>query len=255
MKILCFVLAMGLHGLAFAAPDFDRPQKPVGYNKTLRQYLFLTLHGEELESDSPYVEEVYCQEKIYLKKKGNRYELPEHSVVNIEHTYPQSKGAKREPAKSDLHHLYPSDSRANSVRGNLSFGEVDEDRSESVCGASAVGAANTRGLPVDYSLRVFEPPDQHKGNIARALFYAKAVYGYKMEPVEEHFLLLWNRLDPPDDLELWRNGEVEAIQGNRNPFVDDFTLVEEMFEFSRRWSGFLSWTHKEASRKFDFLID
>jgi hypothetical protein len=43
---------------------------------------------------------------------------------NTEHTWPQSLGASREPAKSDLHHLWAVDGRMNSTRGNWPFGNV-----------------------------------------------------------------------------------------------------------------------------------
>ena len=43
--------------------------------------------------------------------------------MNTEHTWPQSKGATG-AAKSDLHHLFPTDSKANSIRGNHPFGIV-----------------------------------------------------------------------------------------------------------------------------------
>jgi endonuclease I len=38
----------------------------------------------------------------------------------------------------------------------------------------------------------------------------------------------WNRRDPPDAAEKRRNELISQFQGNRNPYVDDYTLVEKV---------------------------
>ena len=40
--------------------------------------------------------------------------------------------------------------------------------------------------------------------------------------------LKWNRQDPPDAREIERNNRIEKFQGNRNPFVDDYTLADRI---------------------------
>lgn len=40
-------------------------------------------------------------------------------------------------------------------------------------------------------------------------------------------LCIWNRIDPPSEVEVNRNNYVETIQGNRNPFVDYPQLVDK----------------------------
>ena len=39
-------------------------------------------------------------------------------------------------------------------------------------------------------------------------------------------LLEWNKLDPVDDLERTRNEEAYDIQGNRNPFIDNYLYAD-----------------------------
>ncbi|MFQ5444285.1 MAG: endonuclease [Nitrospinales bacterium] len=41
----------------------------------------------------------------------------------------------------------------------------------------------------------------------------------------------WNQADPPSEWEKERNGIIEGIQGNRNPFVDNPVLVENASDF------------------------
>ena len=55
---------------------------------------------------------------------------PTRRGVNTEHTWPQSKGARDEPLRSDMHHLFPVRDEVNSSRGNLPYGEVPDDRAD-----------------------------------------------------------------------------------------------------------------------------
>lgn len=139
--------------------------------------------------------------------------------INAEHTLPQSRGAEALPAKSDLHHLFPTDAEANRVRAAYPFGVV----------VQAEWQEGGAKLGVDEEGRtVFEPPDEHKGNVARALFYMAAVYGVELPDEEERVLRRWHGDDPVDDDERRRNDLVSSLQGNRNPFVDHHDLIERI---------------------------
>jgi hypothetical protein len=136
---------------------------------------------------------------------------------NTEHVFPQSLFDERLPMKTDLHHLYAVRESANGARGSLPFGEVDCPDWQQ--GGSVRGGGR------------FEPREDFKGRIARAMLYFVARYGdYEgfwagQAPV----LLSWHRQFPPDSAERQRNGRVQALQGNRNPFVDWPGLAEELF--------------------------
>ncbi|MCC7070238.1 MAG: endonuclease [Deltaproteobacteria bacterium] len=148
-----------------------------------------------------------------------RKELEEHEHINAEHTRPRSTGVKGTPANTDLHHLFPTDQEANNRRGNLPFGEVVEELWRQ--GDARMGTDQSGAL-------VFEPPDEHKGNVARALFYVAAVYGLALPPDEERVLRGWHRLDPVSGQERARNDAISTLQENRNPFVDDPGLVDRV---------------------------
>ena len=106
--------------------------------------------------------------------------------------------------------------------------------------------------------QVFEPQDSDKGDIARAIFYMAARYnffsGYDEDGIDSNNpnliitdneydtysnssyvastsnpgqmgiirdLLVWNRLDPPDEWEIHRNNLIyNNYTNNRNPFID-----------------------------------
>lgn len=147
--------------------------------------------------------------------------------INIEHTWPQSKFSKEFPGdlqKGDLHHLFPSNSRANSIRGNHPFGEVEREESPINNCPSRFGL-NSQGT------EVYEPVASHRGNVARALFYFSLRYKIAIDPTQEAILRKWNQSDPVDDVERNRNNNIFNIQKNRNPFIDFPDLVVAIKDF------------------------
>lgn len=204
-------------------------QKVLGY-RGARKVLFGKLHLKE-NAQGYYLEEVYCR-KQYTRADINLGPnvIPNNNILNCEHTWPQSRFTGRfanEMQKSDLHHLFPTDSKANSIRGNYEFADVDGgDLRHDDCDASHFGTADSGG-----SRDRFEPPTEHKGNVARALFYFSTRYQIKISASEEEYLREWNRLDPVDAEEMERNETIYLIQGNRNPFIDFPSLADKVADF------------------------
>ena len=145
---------------------------------------------------------------------------PDATVMNTEHTWPQSQGADRLPMRADLHHLFPSIAEANNARANLAFCDVvaaeDWEQGGSRRGEDALGT------------RCFEARDVHKGNVARALFYFAAAYEGRIDAAEEEVLRAWHLADRVDDAERVRNAAIEDWMGSRNPFVDFPDLVDRI---------------------------
>ncbi|HVG58029.1 MAG TPA: endonuclease, partial [Hyalangium sp.] len=79
--------------------------------------------------------------------------------------------------------------------------------------------------------KVFEPPDEHKGNVARAMFYFSAEYNKRIPAEEESVLREWNKLDVVDAAELERNRRIAAVQGNENQFVLHSNLADRIQDF------------------------
>ncbi len=95
---------------------------------------------------------------------------------------------------------------------------------------------------------VFEVRDEIKGDVARALFYFAVRYKDErinesqggmtgpgntnhIPPYEEKYLRAWNHLDPVDEKEYERNNKIDAIQHNRNPFIDRPDLADRISDF------------------------
>lgn len=171
------------------------------------------------------IRDVYCENNYPVP--GPKA-VPDSSVLNIEHTWPQSLFTTRHDKntqKSDMHHLYPSDSELNSIRGNYPFGEVHREQKPLKCQSSKFGIAKNANQ------MVFEPPKDHRGNVARALFYFSIRYETRIDDRQEAFLREWHKSDPIDSEEMTRNEEIFKIQGNRNPFVDMPYLVDQIQNF------------------------
>ena len=159
--------------------------------------------------------------------------------INAEHIYPQSKGANG-TAKSDLHSLFPSRDRVNSARGNNPFADIND----AVTRKWFRDDRELRTIPTEsideYSEsltnQLFEPRENKKGDVARAMFYFYTVYRYKADAIDPNFFPLqkatlcqWNTADPIDDAELTRSHKVADFQGNENPFAIDSTLADRTY--------------------------
>lgn len=187
-----------------------------------------------IKDNSGYgVKDVYC-DRDHVSSDFIRGEepgpdkVPDSTIINVEHTWPQSRFTGKYRAdiqKSDLHHLFPTDSQMNSVRGNNWFGEVVKDTKILKCKNVRFGKTASGGHDV------FEPPKEHQGNVARALFYFSTRYDLPIDPNQEAFLRKWNKEDPVDAEERDRNDKIAAVQGNRNPFVDYPELADKISDF------------------------
>jgi hypothetical protein len=95
-----------------------------------------------------------------------------------EHTWPQSKGAV-DQAESDMHHLYPVWGSVNASRGNLPFEELYELNTDKWWGVNTSYTEEPTDIVDQCSKKgedSFEPREDHKGNVARAMFYFYTMY-------------------------------------------------------------------------------
>lgn len=135
---------------------------------------------------------------------------------NREHIWPKSLSGGLYPsvsgttisAGSDLHQLRPASTSINSSRKNKPYGDITNDT-------------------------YFEPRDEIKGDIARILFYMSIRYNMDIEAhgvvSSLDLLLTWHENDPVDFYEMYRNEQIQKIQGNFNPFIDNPWLVDLIF--------------------------
>ena len=167
------------------------------------------------------------------------------SDFNTEHTWPQSFFDSDAPMRADIHHLYPTRVDANGARNNFKFDEIpDQNTSKWYRENSNQTSIPTSNID-EYSELLnntsFEPREDHKGNVARAMFYFWAIYQDNSSIVNDgtdneaffnsmkDVLLTWHDADPVDETEVARSVGIENVQGNRNPFIHDTTLVRRAF--------------------------
>lgn len=243
-------------------------------------YLIAYTYGTGVKTptgDNPFVRALY-RDQSNEKRKIHAWDAhssgtgdESNGYLNREHVWPKSYGFskainndgttdneayKKGPAGTDVHHLMAADDWVNSyLHSNYFYGNVEtvskygqEERATE---------ANKMGTSVHSEVtatNIFEPLDQHKGDIARAIFYMCAMYnsydgstpsGYdpnlalSNNPTDIGYstigstidspatygilqdLLEWNKLDPVDEFEIHRNNLIfNNYQFNRNPFVD-----------------------------------
>ncbi|MDQ3019564.1 MAG: endonuclease [Bacteroidota bacterium] len=182
-----------------------------------RTAMFSTIDDYDMNDT---IECVYTGRKVYTI--GIPSVNPPQSM-NTEHTFPQGFFNENEPMRSDIHHLFPSDEQANSRRSNLDFGYV-------VSNITWQNGGSKLGNDAGGNL-VFESRDQHKGNIARCLFYFLVRYqnyGSFMDAAQENVLRQWNQTDTIDSHERQRQNGIAAFQHNRSPFVDHPEFIERI---------------------------
>jgi len=163
---------------------------------------------------------------------------------NREHLWPRSYGVGSSGSdNTDLFRLVPANKAVNNDRGNLYFDESNpSDGNFSVPGHPL--APNTSN-----DANSWEPGDQQKGWVARAMFYMDTRYE-ELQLVDTpptpstsqsvmaqlSVLLDWNRRFLPAEKETTFNERVYAdYQGNRNPFISYPEFADAI------WLGHPSW--------------
>ncbi|MCK9223771.1 MAG: endonuclease [Candidatus Muirbacterium halophilum] len=198
--------------LYYSLHDLISNHKSIGYDNAK-----VEMFGNVDNDENGDIHCVYTNLVVHSK-------YPKNEIMNCEHTWPQSKLGNSSFAikRGDLNHLFPTDSKSNSRRSNYPFGLVENPRWEQ--DGSKVGTSKT-------GKTVFEPRDDHKGNVARAMFYMGVRYRMEIDKEQEDAFREWNKLDPVDEKEVNRNGLIEDIQHARNPFIDNPGFVDRIDNF------------------------
>ena len=179
----------------------------------------------------------------------------EGDCYNKEHIIPQSVFDTNYPMRSDAHHVLPADGRVNGFRGNYPFGIVGSN----LISQSGITNPTLNGTKLGYNLNdgdssgysgvVFEPIDEFKGDIARIYFYFITRYenvistwsdyamfdGSSNKVLDDTFLNIlysWHISDPVSQKEIDRNNQIYLYQDNRNPFIDNPTYVNQIWNIS-----------------------
>jgi endonuclease I len=182
----------------------------------------------DIYSEDPKTKDPYSFNK--KSQQCGRYK-GESDCYNREHIFPQSSFKKKYPMKSDFFHVFPTDGYVNNKRSSYPFGEVSKPK-----WVSANGSKLGKTSVGNYSGYVFEPIDEFKGDVARALLYFATRYEHKVKSFKHvmldgsesqvyqdwviELMLRWHRMDPVSSHEQNSNEVGFRFQGNRNPFID-----------------------------------
>ena len=200
--------------------------------------------------DNPYVRLLYRSDNGTAT--ASRHDATHGSVIDREHVWPKSLGnfGENAPAGTDLHHLILADSKNNQAgHSNYPYGNVNPNNYVPI--ATYMGDFTGKRGTITYqgkTFTVYEPQDEDKGDIARAMFYMVARYSSHTSSSDPYLkltndgslinsrtsstsnpgyggllntLLEWHELDPVSDYEIRRNNLIyNNAQFNRNPFID-----------------------------------
>lgn len=161
--------------------------------------------------------------------------------LNTEHGWPRGHGADLDPARANMHHLFPSRVDVNQARGNLPFGEISDVLTDSwfyLNQELSNAPSSNRNAYSEYRENVaFEPREAVKGDIARAMMYFYTIYRSEANAASPGFfssqratLCQWHEQDPVDAKEWDRTQAIAFYQDNKaNPFVLDCTLAARTY--------------------------
>ena len=189
-----------------------------------------------------------------------------HPGMNIEHSVANSWwGGTKNDAYKDIVHLNPSNSDANSKKGNYPLGEINGaskwDNGVTFIGSPVSGQGGGCTL-------VYEPHDMYKGDFARVFMYMFTVYdditwktasgtgtdgkgrmydysGGKatLQPWASTMMLAWSAADPVSEKEVMRNNGIHKEQGNRNPFIDLPDLADYLWGSKKKQTYHIEGEH------------
>lgn len=182
-------------------------RRTLGYDGA-RRVLFQSVDSYADSDGSKVVDSVYTDD-VYSVGRG----IPSAKEgVNTEHSLPRvtlRKHPRFGESEADLYHLFPCQVEANSLRSSRPFAECGND-------GDILGGGDRTSRSCDAG---FEPPEDHKGVLARAMFYMSIAYGIPLPDGEERVLRKWASEHPVTERELERLHRVQVAQGNVNPFI------------------------------------
>lgn len=209
------------------------------YQTTDRDYYYendgtiLDIYSERPTAADPYNFTITTNQCGNYSNEGDCY--------NREHIVPQSLFNEASPMKNDVHFIRATDGKVNGLRSNYPFGIVGGSPTTTLNG-SKLGNSASAG----YSGTVFEPIDEFKGDVARMIFYFVTRYESQLsnfasgnmlggsafpglQSWQLNQLLAWHNADPVSPAEIGRNNASYIYQGNRNPYIDNPSYVNQVW--------------------------
>ncbi len=227
---------------------YDGKHNSLGYTEARRRMYNLIDNNSASAPNSANYGDATTYNKIFCVYGGHSVNVTYGGTVtnpdpiNCEHTVPQSFFNEAAIPKADIHHLFPTLAEWNSTRSNYPFADIVDAQTTKWMRLTGSQTTIPTTLIEEYSeykstgTRVFEPREDHKGNVARAVFYFYTMYptiaGDISRVADPATLYAWHLADPVDNRERERNNRVQTAQGNRNPYIDHPDAVAAAWGFA-----------------------
>ena len=120
-------------------------------------------------------------------------------------------------AKNDMHNLFKTTEKLNSIRSNYKFTDIENEYLNE----------NWRILEnnnyINNKKKLFIPANNSKGIIARAILHMSYTYNYKIEKIIDlNILIKWTLKYSPNKDEIYYNNMVKSIQYTDNIFIKKY---------------------------------
>lgn len=149
--------------------------------------------------------------------------------INCEHLIPRyylKKNNVNKKAFNDLHLLHLANAKINSHRQHYKFDNLENDKNIYLDIDGNV-TINDRYCAKSVTKKLFDPPEESKGIIARSICYFYWTYNlsFYKDILDRRTLILWNKKYKVNDFEKYKNKKVFNIQQNKNIFIEYPFLV------------------------------
>jgi len=194
----------------------------------------------EIDIDNGYVYGIYSNYSVWLNPNEDPSTHLYENGMDCEHLWPQSLYEGSSPMKSDMHHLRPCKSNVNSSRGNKPFNEIIDYQTDTWFwlnyASSNIPSTNVSEYSESHS-NSFEPREDKKGDIARAMFYFYTIYQNVAEDnffeLQKEILYQWHIQDEITEDEIERTWAIASYQNNiPNPFILDSSLIYRCYFYN-----------------------
>ncbi len=189
-----------------------------------------------IDNDSGTVSCIYTEFSVDDVPTNNPRPIVHDGGIDCEHLWPQSMYEGTQPMKSDIHHLRPSKSNVNGSRGNKPYDESNDNVTQTWYWLD-YQLNNPPNQNIDkYSESaslVFEPREEVKGDIARAMFYFYTMYKDEADDdffeIQKDILYEWHQIDSIEQIEIDRTWHIADYQDYPNPFILDSSLIQRCY--------------------------
>ena len=189
-----------------------------------------------IDNENGSVQCIYTEYTVDNVPSDNPRAYLYENGIDCEHLFPQSMYEGTSPMKSDIHHLRPCKSNVNSSRGNKPYNESNDNQTQTwywLEYQQSNPPNQNRDKYSESASGVFEPREEVKGDIARAIFYFYTMYSNVADDnffeEQKDILYDWHQDDPINQLEVNRTWDIADYQDYPNPFIVDETLIQRCY--------------------------